>query len=104
MIVQELIELLSQMNPDAEVRLAQQPRWPFEHVAVSVVEVDLGAPDPEEVSLAEEVLGNPESSDEEREAARNQMAHDDSKLTVVYIVEGSQIGYLPGSACKAIGW
>ena len=30
MTVQELIEQLSEMNPSAEIRLAIQPRYPFE--------------------------------------------------------------------------
>lgn len=31
MTVQELIEQLSEMNPSAEIRLAIQPRYPFEY-------------------------------------------------------------------------
>ena len=29
--VADLIEFLEDCNPDAEVRLAMQPRWPFEY-------------------------------------------------------------------------
>lgn len=40
MTVAELIELLSDLDPEAEVRLAVQPSWPFEHhLAPEVAEV-----------------------------------------------------------------
>ena len=38
MTVQELIEELSCINPDATVRLAQQPSWPFEYSIGDIVE------------------------------------------------------------------
>lgn len=40
MYVSDLIELLEGMDPDAEVRLAIQPRYPFEHHIDSVEESD----------------------------------------------------------------
>jgi hypothetical protein len=69
--VVDLIEELEACDPDAEVRLAQQPAWPFEyaidrdHVAVEV-----------------------QSGDE----------------PVVYIGEGAQLGYLPETVRKQLGW
>lgn len=39
MTVDELMEVLADMNPDAEVRLAMQPRWAFEYSIGAVVEV-----------------------------------------------------------------
>ena len=40
MTVQELIEELSYVNPDAEIRFASQPRWPFEYSFSGPVEVE----------------------------------------------------------------
>ncbi|MEU3399521.1 hypothetical protein [Streptomyces filamentosus] len=42
MTVAELIETLEQMNPEAPVRLAFQPRYPFEHALGEVVEAEDG--------------------------------------------------------------
>jgi hypothetical protein len=40
MTVQSLIEILEDMDPEAEVRLAIQPSYPFEH-SVGQVEEDM---------------------------------------------------------------
>ena len=37
MTVRELIEALSDMDPDAEVRMMEQPDWPFEYSIRNVV-------------------------------------------------------------------
>lgn len=47
MTVAELIEELKYIDQDSEVRLAQQPNWPFEYEIDSVVEVN-GLNDDEE--------------------------------------------------------
>ena len=39
MKVHELMELLSGMSPDAEVRLANQPNWPLQHGVRGAVSV-----------------------------------------------------------------
>jgi hypothetical protein len=82
MTVQELIDALSQMNPNAEVRIAHQPSWPFELSVGSVVS-------------AEDALADPDDEDEPEELPN---------LEVVWIGEGSQIGYLPGAVKSALGW
>ena len=69
MTVQELIEKLSYVNPDAEIRFASQPSWPFEYSFSGPVEVE-----------------------------------DEDGFSTVYLVEGSQLGYLPGEAKDEIGW
>ena len=74
MTVQRLIEELEQMNPNAEVRFAAQPNWPFEYDIDSVVQVDV----------------------EDRRT--------DDTTEVVYLEEGRQIGYLPGEAARELGW
>jgi len=39
MTVQDLIEILEDMDPEAEVRLAMQPAWAMEYTIGNVVEV-----------------------------------------------------------------
>ena len=74
MRVEELIELLEGCNPEAEVRFASQPSWPFEYSIETAIEVDLDGND----------TGIPKD--------------------VVYLEEGSQIGYLPGLAKFELSW
>tara|TARA_R110002050_G_scaffold262945_1_gene403228 strand:+ start:317 stop:541 length:225 start_codon:yes stop_codon:yes gene_type:complete len=74
MRVEELIELLEGCNPEAEVRFASQPSWPFEYSIETAIEVDLDGND----------TGIPKD--------------------VVYLEEGSQIGYLPGLAKFKLSW
>jgi hypothetical protein len=69
MTVAELAETLTDLDPEAEVRLAHQPRWAFEYSLAAVEQVDTEAAGP-----------------------------------VVYLAEGSQLGYLPGEAAEALGW
>lgn len=42
MRVEELLEELEQFDPGAEVRVAQQPAWPFEYSVSEVVASDDG--------------------------------------------------------------
>lgn len=62
------------MNPDAEVRLAEQPRWAFEYSVSNVVEVQQGTDDDNECD------------------------------TVVYLAEGRHLGYLNSNASDELGW
>ena len=74
MRVEELIELLEGCNPEAEVRFASQPSWPFEYSIETAIEVDLDGND----------TGIPKD--------------------VVYLEEGIQIGYLPELAKFKLSW
>jgi len=74
MRVEELIELLEGCNPEAEVRFASQPSWPFEYSIETAIEVDLDGND----------TGIPKD--------------------VVYREEGIQIGYLPELAKFELSW
>ena len=56
MTVQDLIDELQGINPESEVRLAEQPNWPFEYELKAIAEVE----------------------------------------DIVYLGEGTQLGYLPG--------
>ena len=65
---------------DVEVRSAQQPKWAFEYSidsAVTVCEVE------------------DEFDDDDRKAP---------KSVVVYLSEGSQLGYLNEDASRELGW
>ncbi len=79
MTVGELIELLEAIadehGDETEVRFAQQPSWPFENAIGGVVAVD---------EIHDERSG--------------------TDVTVAYIAEGKQLGYLPGAAKDALGW
>jgi len=72
MTVQELIDILSDMNPDAEVKLAIQPSWPFQHGIDRVVEVV--APTDEAPQWG--VVMNFENGDEEFEEYPNRWEAD----------------------------
>ena len=61
-------------NEDVEVRLAQQPKWAFEYTIDEAVTIEV--------------------EDEDT----------DEKEKVVYLSEGSQIGYLNEDASRELGW
>ena len=86
MNVKDLINLLENYDDDTEVRIAQQPSWPFEYSITDAALVDLAAPFSEEGESDEEYDPNAEPK------------------YVIYLVEGNQLGYLPGIAKNAIGW
>ena len=73
MTAAELIELLENVDPNAEVRLATQPQWPFEYSVGRALATD---------DLDTEQAG----PDEEN---------------VVWLAAGSQSRYLPGHVAEA---
>lgn len=81
-LISELQDMAEQYGEETEVRLAQQPQWPFEYSISNIVAVNINEPDEDE---------------EEAE-------YDDDTEMIVYISEGSQLGYLPGVASRALGW
>lgn len=91
MTVQELIDELSEMNPESEVRWAAQPAWPFEYSISSVENFCRETEDNEDA--------NDDPNDPRWERYADPMADD-----IVYLVEGTQLGYLPGAVCRQIGW
>lgn len=78
MTVEELMHFLEQFDPDTEVRLAIQPRYPLEYSITSAEEVV--------IDMATE--DNPDAP----------------SIHVIYLTEGHQIGYLPGQAAEQLGW
>lgn len=83
--VGDLLGMLEGLDEDMEVRFASQPSWPFEYSINGAEVVDLNQPDDDEDTR----------TDEDRE---------DDADEVLYLVEGNQIGYLPGVVTRAIGW
>jgi len=73
-----MLEEIAEESPEAEVRIAEQPSWPFENEINGVVEVVL--------------------DDERYEDGVSEPP------VVVYLEEGEQIGYLPTLAKEALGW
>lgn len=91
MTIRELIDeqdIATEHGDTIEVRLAIQPRWAFEY-AVGCVAVC----DPEDTDDEED-----EDSDDD------EGTNGEEQEPVVYIGEGSQLGYLPGQAARVLGW
>jgi hypothetical protein len=76
MTVNELIEMLQDEDPDAEVRLLMQPSWPFEYSVGGLVR-DEDAPAEGSESY------DPETPTDDAEEPRN----------IVFLVEGQQLQY-----------
>jgi hypothetical protein len=74
--VRQLIDLLSDYSPEAEVRLAIQPRYPLEAHVAGVV-----------------------SQSEIRAHSGKELGYDEPE--VVFLLEGEQIGYGPAVAWDA---
>lgn len=91
MTVEELIRELEQMNPNSEIRWAAQPSWPFEYSISGVVNVSPKDEDEEEES----------EEDPEMDYTND---YDPRENDIVYLVEGTQLGYLPSLVCREIGW
>ena len=81
MKVQELIEALEDYGPDAEVRMATQPSYPFENGIGDVVD---------SISFSEDNRGF---------AFRSQ-----EPIDVVYITDSGQIDYLGEEGRISLGW
>lgn len=77
MKVQELIDLLEEQDPDAEVLIMSQQNWPFENAVYGV-------------TVRSELTGEDDDDDAEPEPARHR---GDGTPTDVFIVEGSQLRY-----------
>jgi hypothetical protein len=77
MKVRELIELLEDQDPDAEVFIMSQENWPFENAVAGV-------------AVREEMIEDDEDDDEDREEPRYEKGTAPSD---VFIVEGEQLRY-----------
>jgi hypothetical protein len=80
MTVSELIDLLEDCDPDAEVLLMSQPSWPFEHTVAGVaIRSEIGDED--------EDGADDDAEDVEPARADGMRAND------VFILEGTQLRY-----------
>jgi len=108
MNVADLRALLEDFEDDTEVRFASQPSWPFEYSIDDVIEPEI----PTFTNWLRQEWGDDQPlilifkglTDNERTALRQQYAEAQDTEPIVYLVEGTQIGYLPGSVKDAIGW
>lgn len=74
-LIEELEWAISNANgKDVEVRIAQQPKWAFEYTVDAAVSINT-----------------------------NEEPTEDNEW-VVYLSEGSQLGYLPEYAATELGW
>lgn len=92
MTVEELRNELSELPPCAEVRIASQPNWPFEYSIQGVYIIEPGDTDDDDESAHTPDV----SSSDEDEAS--------DEPILIFLAEGSQLGYLPRNARRAIGW
>jgi hypothetical protein len=99
MTIGELRELIQDLDDNVEVRLAHRSNWPFEYSISRVEVVEVGGWDEDGMPRRED-LTDEEWADYERLRAETE----EKAKEIVYIGEGDQIGYLPGQACKALGW
>ncbi len=79
MTVGELIEMLEEQDPDAEVRLQEQPTYPFEYDIAGIT------------SSKEIVRAQADEMDGEKADEAEAAAEDDDEI--IYLLEGTQLGY-----------
>lgn len=80
MTVSELIELLEDCDPDAEVLLMSQPSWPFEHTVAGV-------------AIRSEIDDRDEDGAEAEEEEAAPQRNDGTRPNDVFILEGTQLRY-----------
>ena len=105
MNVQELIYALEELDaPDAEVRFASQPSWPMEysiHTLTWIKDDDTDDDDPEE---GLDCNGRCNECQDKICDKTDDLDYDAGEATIVYLVEGAQIGYLPSRVKRDLGW
>lgn len=116
MTVGILKEMLEGLDDDTEIRVAHQPSWPFEYSIqdefvnsqdvtehYEILKSDDGwyIEHPDEGTMA----GPFETSElAEADLAKQRESEGEELGKVIWLSEGSQIGYLPGPVSKALGW
>jgi hypothetical protein len=104
-LIEALEDLAAEHGDNAEVRLAFQPSWPFEHsigeIAANADEDADDEPDDMDDDAGPEDDDEPEHEDY---PGQRVVGPETGKPAVIYIGEGAQIGYLPGNASRALGW
>ncbi|MCO1575198.1 hypothetical protein M8C13_05420 [Crossiella sp. SN42] len=76
--VGDLLAALAHYDPTTPLRYAAQPGWPMAYTLGAVVCT------PEDAEDADELAGG--------------------EAPIVWLTEGSHLGYAPRTACSALGW
>ena len=120
MTVGELIARLKDFSEDAPVLLAQQPHWPFEYSVGEIACVSVGGPEEGDVVTYEDDQSS-EHTGVVKDATEDGVLVEDEEggvrhvpfyqligyleiKDVVYLGEGTQLGYLTGAARRELGW
>ncbi len=98
-LINELEYLKDIAGEDAEVRFASQPNWPFEYSISNIIAI---TNEMREEHARAELRGEGLSIEEINE--RLDGAPELEEENVVYLAEGSQLGYLPEDAKNELGW
>lgn len=98
-LINELEYMKDIVGDDAEVRFASQPSWPFEYSISNIIAM---------TNEMREEHARAELRDEGfDEGEINEKLYEAPELegeNVVYLAEGSQLGYLPEDAKSELGW
>lgn len=104
MKVEQLIDVLQEMNQDAEVRLMTQPDWPFEYSIDGLWTSIPGPGNCRECGLSEIADAHHSVEGHEFELYNEFVPYGGDK-EVVYILEGRQLGYGTKSAWfESVTW
>jgi hypothetical protein len=99
-LIETLEDIKEQVGENTEVRFASQPNWPFEYSIRDVHPLTKEERrDRAEEELRDQGMGQEEINEY---MADNQEGLDGED--VVYLEEGSQLGYLPDEAREILGW
>ena len=88
-LIEELERVRESHGDEVEVRLAQQPHYPFENEIAGVSE-----------PLTPWHFGD----DEDDRPSESRNSDKPLEKTVIYIAEGTQIGYLPSKCAEELEW
>lgn len=98
-LIENLEDIKEQVGAHAEVRFASQPSWPFEYSIRNAYALTKD----ERRYMAEEAMREEGMDEDEIKENIDEEELDDAE-DVVYLEEGSQLGYLPDEAKQLIGW
>lgn len=102
-MIEQLEEIAQAHGDEIEVRIAEQPHWPFENSISQIVAVNLSE------ETCEVCQGSQEDDDGNKcdNCDGSGIYREENKTEdefFVYIAEGQQIGYLPGAVSSELGW
>lgn len=103
MKVRDLIEELEAYDGDAEVRLMSQPSWPFEYSIEGLWTVEKAEHSGTSCERSEEYDPDADDEDECLACEADGFEPHEADGDVVYLLEGSQLGYGAKKAWEG-GW